>query len=154
MTLASGDIKLSSALAEYGRHHKNARNKRIHLLCIPAIVFSVIGLLFAVNFGIVLIAIAAAILYYSRFGQRTAIQMGAILIVMLGLWMTLMPSYHLVLVALSIFVLAWTGQFAGHIYEGSKPSFFEDIQSLLIGPVYVLAELKAKFARDPGRHPR
>jgi uncharacterized membrane protein YGL010W len=148
MTSSSSD-KLAAALAAYGRHHQNPRNRLIHCICVPAIVFSVIGLLVAINFGITLIVIAAAILYYNRFGQRVALQMGAALILMLVVWVVVMPSHHLVLVALAIFILAWTGQAVGHIQEGSKPSFFEDIQYLLIGPLFVLAELKARLARNP-----
>ena len=37
-----------------------------------------------------------------------------------------------------LFVLAWVGQFIGHKIEGKKPSFFEDLQFLLVGPVWLL----------------
>ena len=40
-----------------------------------------------------------------------------------------------------IFVVAWIGQFIGHKIEGKKPSFFEDLQFLLIGPMWLLADL-------------
>ncbi|MNR62214.1 hypothetical protein D3C85_1841660 [compost metagenome] len=39
----------------------------------------------------------------------------------------------------AIFVLAWIGQFVGHGVEGQKPSFFKDVQFLLIGPLWVVA---------------
>ena len=39
-----------------------------------------------------------------------------------------------------IFILAWIGQFIGHEIEGKKPSFFEDLQFLLIGPLWILAQ--------------
>jgi uncharacterized membrane protein YGL010W len=39
-------------------------------------------------------------------------------------------------IALAIFVIAWIAQFIGHRIEGKKPSFFKDIQFLLIGPVW------------------
>jgi uncharacterized membrane protein YGL010W len=148
MTSLSSD-KLAAALAEYGRHHQNPRNRLIHCICVPAIVFSLTGLLVAINFGVTLIVIAAAIVYYNQFGRRAALQMGAVLILMLVVWLALMPSHHLVLVALAIFILGCTGQAVGHIQEGSKPSFFEDIQYLLIGPLFVLAELKERLAHNP-----
>lgn len=143
--------KLAAVLAEYARHHQNPRNKLIHCICVPAILFSVTGLLVAINFGVALIATAGAILYYNRFGAKIAMQMGAILIVMLLAWVTVMPAHHLASVAIAIFVLAWTGQFAGHILEGSKPSFLDDLHYLFVGPLFVLAELKEKRARSP--HP-
>jgi uncharacterized membrane protein YGL010W len=38
-------------------------------------------------------------------------------------------------------VVAWIGQFVGHKIEGKKPSFFEDLQFLLIGPAWVVNSL-------------
>jgi len=37
-----------------------------------------------------------------------------------------------------VFVAAWIGQFYGHKVEGKKPSFFKDLQFLLIGPAWLL----------------
>ena len=37
-----------------------------------------------------------------------------------------------------IFVVAWIGQFIGHKIEGKKPSFFNDLQFLLVGPIWVI----------------
>ena len=37
-----------------------------------------------------------------------------------------------------VFVVAWIGQFAGHQVEGRKPSFFDDLKFLLIGPAWLL----------------
>jgi uncharacterized membrane protein YGL010W len=41
-------------------------------------------------------------------------------------------------VAGGVFVLAWIGQFVGHMIEGRKPSFFEDVKFLLVGPAWLL----------------
>ena len=38
-----------------------------------------------------------------------------------------------------LFVLAWIGQFIGHKVEGKKPSFFKDLQFLLIGPAWLMS---------------
>ncbi len=89
MTPAPADQKLAAVLAEYARHHQNPRNKLIHCICVPAILFSVMGILVAINFGVTLIAIAAAILYYNRYGHKAAIQMGVVLSVMLVAWVTM-----------------------------------------------------------------
>jgi uncharacterized membrane protein YGL010W len=42
------------------------------------------------------------------------------------------------MIFLSIFVLAWVGQFIGHKIEGKKPSFLEDVKFLLIGPIWLI----------------
>ena len=47
--------------------------------------------------------------------------------------------------SLVIFVLAWIGQFIGHKIEGKKPSFFEDLQFLLIGPAWLLSFIYNKL---------
>ncbi len=59
---------------------------------------------------------------------------------MLGLLLALPPPTVLPL-SLAIFVLAWMGQFIGHKIEGKKPSFFDDLRFLLIGPLFVLGFL-------------
>ena len=38
-----------------------------------------------------------------------------------------------------IFVVAWILQFIGHKIEGKKPSFFQDLVFLLIGPLWTLS---------------
>jgi uncharacterized membrane protein YGL010W len=40
---------------------------------------------------------------------------------------------------LALFVVAWIGQFIGHHYEGKRPSFFKDVQFLMIGPLWLLS---------------
>lgn len=40
-------------------------------------------------------------------------------------------------VSITVFVLAWIGQFIGHKIEGRKPSFLQDLAFLLIGPLWV-----------------
>ena len=46
--------------------------------------------------------------------------------------------------SLIIFVVAWIGQFIGHKIEGKKPSFFQDLQFLLIGPAWLMHFLYKK----------
>ena len=48
-------------------------------------------------------------------------------------------SENLLMIYIIIFIIAWIGQFIGHKIEGQKPSFFEDLQFLLIGPAWLLS---------------
>jgi uncharacterized membrane protein YGL010W len=48
-------------------------------------------------------------------------------------------------VSVAVFVLAWITQFVGHKIEGKKPSFFEDLQYLWVGPLFVLSKLFGKL---------
>ena len=52
---------------------------------------------------------------------------------------------HLLYIYLLIFIIAWVGQFIGHKIEGQKPSFFEDIQFLLIGPAWIISFIYKKM---------
>lgn len=141
-------------LDEYGESHKNATNKLIHWICIPLIMFSLFGILWAIpvpsqfeNVGWWLnwstIVLALAILFYIRLSIPLFI--GFVLIA-LGIVFGNHALYNLVgenpllqvVASVMIFVVAWIGQFIGHNIEGKKPSFFKDLQFLLIGPAWLL----------------
>jgi uncharacterized membrane protein YGL010W len=135
---------LDALVNHYAAGHRNRRNELIHCVCVPAIVFAVLGLFSAIGFGVALLAIVGALLYYRRLSDAAAAEMAIVLLVMLAVWAMIMPHHHRVAYAAVIFVAAWIGQFIGHAYEGAKPSFFEDLQYLMIGPLYVIAVLKGK----------
>ncbi|ARP08089.1 hypothetical protein K04M3_13820 [Vibrio alginolyticus] len=46
----------------------------------------------------------------------------------------MLPVLH---ISMLLFGVLWILQFIGHKIEGKKPSFFEDLQFLLIGPIWV-----------------
>ena len=136
---------------EYGESHRNHLNKVAHWICVPLIVFSVVGLLWSVpvpaswravspllNFGTLLVA--AAVAYYFLLSTPLALGMAIVAAVILAVltWLEglAIPVWQ---VAAAIFVFAWIGQFIGHIFEGRRPSFFKDVQFLLIGPIWLLA---------------
>lgn len=138
-------------LDEYGESHQNPTNKLIHWVCVPVIVFSVVGILWslpvpeaftrispAMNWA-VLFAMAATV-YYFILSMSLAFGMVAVLAAMLTLahWISL-SSLSLLSVSVAVFVLAWIGQFIGHKIEGRKPSFFKDMLFLMIGPAWLLA---------------
>ena len=52
----------------------------------------------------------------------------------LGCW----PAWQ---AALVLFGVGWVFQFLGHWLEGRKPAFVDDIVGLLVGPMFVVAEL-------------
>ena len=66
--------------------------------------------------------------------------MGVMSAAMLGL-LALMPPMTVLPVSIAVFVVAWIGQFIGHKIEGKKPSFFDDLKFLLLGPLFVLSFL-------------
>jgi uncharacterized membrane protein YGL010W len=44
----------------------------------------------------------------------------------------------------TLFVIGWALQFWGHMFEGRKPAFVDDLMGLIIGPLFLVAE--AAFA--------
>jgi uncharacterized membrane protein YGL010W len=89
------------------------------------------------------VALGLAQIYYIRLSPR--LSLGLLLFNILMLWLTALVEaaspWPLWQVALAVFVLAWIGQFIGHMIEGKRPSFFKDLQFLLIGPAWLMAFL-------------
>jgi uncharacterized membrane protein YGL010W len=52
--------------------------------------------------------------------------------------LTLFLPFSLWVFCLILFIVAWIFQFYGHKIEGKKPSFFKDLQFLLIGPAWLM----------------
>lgn len=136
-------------LDEYQASHLNPTNKAIHWICIPPIVLTVYGFLRAIPFGTDWLNAAtlgglAALLYYALLSWRLALGLVPVFAVICwvaqGSYEVLGPGLHLAAMG-AIFVLAWIGQFVGHRIEGKKPSFFKDVQFLLIGPLWLLADV-------------
>ncbi|KQW89365.1 hypothetical protein ASC94_22680 [Massilia sp. Root418] len=131
-------------LAKYSESHLNHTNEIIHFVCVPAIVFSLLGLIWSLQpmaaLGVVLLSLA----YYVRLSIPFAAGMLVMSLLMLGVLSVLPPPVILPL-SIGVFVLAWIGQFIGHKIEGKKPSFFDDVRFLLIGPLFVLSFLYRKL---------
>jgi uncharacterized membrane protein YGL010W len=131
---------IDTLLARYSESHLNPANEVIHFVCVPVIVFTLLGLLWAVHPLAAVAASAAALVYYFKLSKPFAAGMLLMAAAMLGLLMAMPPAAVLPL-SLAIFVLAWIGQFIGHQIEGKKPSFLDDLRFLLIGPLFVLSFL-------------
>lgn len=141
-------------LDDYGDSHRNRTNKALHWICVPVIVWCVLGVLWslpfpgglraaypALNWGS--LAVLATLVYYSLLSLRLAL--GAMILLFAMLWtidlIDRSSPAPLWSVCVFLFVIAWIGQFIGHAVEGRRPSFFKDVQFLMIGPLWLLADL-------------
>lgn len=127
-------------LAKYAESHMNRANELIHCICIPAIVFSFLGLIWALHPLAALAVTLVSLAYYFRLSVSFAF--GMLLMAGAMLWLlSVLPQAQILPLSLAVFVMAWVGQFVGHQIEGRKPSFFDDLRFLLIGPLFVLGLL-------------
>jgi uncharacterized membrane protein YGL010W len=141
---------LEAQLCQYAAYHRNRSNIITHFIGVPIIVWSVVALLSRLEFAVgsfnlnaaMLAALAAGVFYL-----WADLRFGAVLCAFLlccvitceplsatSLWVWLSVS-------LAAFVVGWAVQFVGHYFEGRKPAFFDDLLGLLIGPLFVVAEL-------------
>jgi uncharacterized membrane protein YGL010W len=135
--------RVDQLLAHYGENHQNPRNEVIHFIAIPLIALSLLGMLFALHPTVAYAFLVASMVYYARlsmvFFASMAIFSAAMLAVVFAMGQLVLP------VSIAIFVGAWVLQFIGHKIEGKKPSFFEDLQYLWVGPLFVLSKLFVKL---------
>lgn len=147
---------LDQWFSEYAVSHQNETNKAIHYICVPAIFFSIVGLLMSIppaflteifpmyvpfleNWAVVVLILV--LLFY----MRLSVPMGLKILIFSAFCIAgnyfIAQVAPLWMVSIIIFVVAWIGQFYGHKIEGQKPSFLKDIQFLLIGPAWVIKKV-------------
>lgn len=132
--------RIDALLHHYGLSHVHPTNEAIHMVAIPAIMLSLTGLMFALHPALALVFFAASMVYYARLSWRFTGCMLLLSSVMLAVVDALDTRGVLVPVSVLVFVVAWIFQFIGHRIEGKKPSFFEDVQYLWVGPLFVLSK--------------
>ena len=144
---------------EYAISHQNPKNKAIHYICVPAIFFSIIGLLmslptvflqsiFSWNLPIFInwasVVLIFVFIFYLRLSISMAFKMLVFSVVCLFFNFYISKIVTLWIFSIVIFALAWIGQFYGHKIEGQKPSFLKDLQFLMIGPAWVVRNIFSK----------
>ena len=135
---------IHTLLSQYSDSHRNHTNELIHIVCVPLIVFSLLGIIWAVHPLAAVAVVAASLYYYFQLSKPFAVGMLAMATAMLAL-LALLPPATVLALSIAIFVLAWVGPFVGHQIEGKKPSFLDDLRFLLIGPLFVLSFLYRRF---------
>ena len=94
-----------------------------------------------------ILAAAAALIYYLVLSPALALGVLVVFVALLAITSMLSQlSWPLWLTSIVIFAIAWIGQFIGHAVEGKRPSFFKDLQFLLIGPLWLLAAAYRRFS--------
>jgi uncharacterized membrane protein YGL010W len=128
--------KVDELFQRYGEFHRNAVNKAIHWVCVPLIVWAVLGGLWSLSPIAAYVAIVASIAFYLWLSPPLAL--GMVVVMALMVYPLTLLGERALIVSFVVFVAAWIGQFIGHIIEGRKPAFLEDVRSLLVGPAWLL----------------
>ncbi len=141
---------LNEQLATYAGYHRDRRNIGVHFIGIPMITVAVALLLSRPSWILgglpvspaLLLALGAIVFYLRldwRYGLTMAVLMG------LNVWIgALLASGSTALwlgSGLGLFAVGWVFQLVGHVWEGRKPAFLDDLIGLLVGPLFIVAEL-------------
>jgi len=139
-------------LSTYKSVHLNRKNIMTHFIGVPAIIWALMVWLNLVElpytFGdsgisatIAMPIFIGILVYYFMLHIKLAI----------GQVFFFVPTFYFAhyvsqmdnagLIALAVFVIAWIFQFVGHHYEKAKPAFVDDLNQLLIGPLFMMAEV-------------
>ncbi|OPA98817.1 hypothetical protein BFW88_00580 [Pseudomonas fluorescens] len=137
-------------LSQYAAYHRDPRNIASHFIGIPLIVVAVAVLLSRPEWAVGGLWISPAVivaLLSAWFYLRLEPALGVLMTVLMGLsvWAGHVLAAQSTLVWLSsgvgMFVVGWVIQFVGHCYEGKKPAFVDDVSGLIVGPLFVVAEV-------------
>ncbi len=150
---------LTDQLANYAAYHRDRRNIATHFIGIPMIVFAITVLLSRPAFevaGILLnpawIAVAASGVFYLMLSRAYGLVMTALFA--LSAWasglVAAQSTATWLATGIGFFVVGWVLQFIGHYYEGRKPAFVDDLVGLLIGPLFVVAEVAFALGLSSG----
>ena len=134
---------LTRLLESYEKNHQNPINEAIHIIAIPLIMFSILGMTAAFDIFLEYILVGIVIFYYLKLSKIAALLMLVWLLIYLGLVVLLKP--YIIEISILLFAFGWILQFLGHFIEGERPSFFEDLRYFLIGPLFVVQKVISKF---------
>ena len=152
MALASDQRSMRDWLDSYSQDHQHPINRLLHWICVPLIVWSALALLWTAPVPSSLLkpgawAVFAIVLAFAWYWKRSH-RLGAALLIALALFALICAwvferstPASMRWLAAGVFVVAWIGQFIGHLFEGRRPSFFTDLAYLLVGPAWLMDKL-------------
>jgi uncharacterized membrane protein YGL010W len=139
-------------LSTYKSVHLNKRNVFTHFIGVPAIIWSLALLMslistqvdildarYTVNFAMLFFGLT--LLYYFKLHFRLSIGLFLFILPVVYSTQKIALSENALLIAMAVFIVGWIIQFIGHAYEKAKPAFIDDLNQLLIGPFFLMAEI-------------
>lgn len=155
--------KVDILFDKYSESHQSSTNRIINWICVPLIVFGIVGLVTSLPFPHIgflgkynmfinwfSVVLAVTIYYYSTLSPI----LSYLMLFVFGIFYVLIVQLEYVeqaggpalwQVSLGIFTLAWIGQIIGNSIEGKKPSLLDNLEFILIGPIWLLHFLLKKL---------
>ncbi|KGJ92230.1 DUF962 domain-containing protein [Colwellia psychrerythraea] len=148
---------IEEQLARYKSVHLNQKNINTHFVGVPLIIFAVTLLLstlkfeiimddffgdeFTLRFTLAMVIFAVIAIYY--FALHRLLGLGMLVYILVNLFIAHLFSGmdNIFYIAIAVFVIGWIIQFMGHHYEKAKPAFIDDLSQLVIGPLFLVAEV-------------
>lgn len=140
-------------LSTYKSVHLNPKNINTHFVGIPLIIWSLFLLLnlipihfftldsLGLSINVASIFAIGVLIYYVKLHARLAIGLVLFIIPVLYTSSLVAQMSGALWIALTVFIIGWVIQLIGHQYEKAKPAFIDDLNQLLIGPFFLMAEV-------------
>lgn len=151
--------QIEKLLEHYGESHQNKTNVLIHGIAVPSIFFVSVGLIYCIpvpdfiavyDITFAHILTFPMLMYYFKLSGPIGAAMTLLSLAVFGGINLLEASGISVLwFSVVLFVVMWILQFIGHKIEGKKPSFFEDLRFLLVGPAWWWMHFLKRFDIQP-----
>jgi uncharacterized membrane protein YGL010W len=151
-TIEPNNHSMRDWLDSYSRDHQHPTNQIFHWICVPLIVWSAIAMMWTIPVpetwfrpgAWAVLAIVLSFAWYWKHSRRLAAFL-LITLVVFALSCAWIFEHEgparLLRLGILVFVVAWIGQFIGHLIEGRRPSFLTDLAYLLIGPAWLMDKL-------------
>ena len=145
-------MSLDKVINDYESYHMDPLNIKIHIICVPLIILSVIGMLNAIPVAwgpvrtghVVCFLYSSYYIFYARPYLLSCFTMFATLIAADFLLAKLSSQLYLS-INVSLFVVSWILQIWGHKKEGNKPAFIDNketaIHSTFMAPIMVIRHI-------------
>lgn len=151
---------ITEQLANYKSVHLNRNNIITHFIGIPLIIFSIALVLSTATFEVSIDAASLPDFFSGSYRFTLALAVAAVVmlyyfilhiplaLMILACFFPIFYGAHIVaqgegsyLLAGVTFFIGWVFQFIGHGFEKAKPAFIDDLNQLLIGPLFLIAEI-------------
>ena len=142
---------LVEQMSVYAAYHRDATNKAIHVLFVPLIIWSAMGLLVQIGswpLGTLEITVAhviavALLAYYLALDFPLGVAMVFLFTVMLVTVLQVQEALgsQAWMLFLAVFVGSWIAQLIGHAaFEHRKPALADNVLQVFVAPIFVMAE--------------